>query len=343
MTAWMMALAAVERYFKILQHSAYPFTFSSHNMKVLVMGLGMLVVIVAVGPIYGFGEYSCLLGYFEVITKANSTKLVENKTTPSLSTSCADAQITPTNQSLLRDPISALHEAMTSGYGVQIGRIFASTDNIRFYFQVENATLLENLRIDYMNGRFAEFMFGVFDKIPTALSGHKVNIIMNEESFHLYRRLFLPIQGLGQCSVNMFSPNLHSDVWIVFHVFVSFLIPYGVLLTCYAILYLRTPMTIHNFRPNSRDEWVCTNVFCISGVTACLMSLLYFSVLLAIANRAYVTPSMVFFSMCCYYSSGTTLCVAFVLNAFYYKAKIRCKLLRNRWRKENNSIEMSEV
>ncbi|KAL3842253.1 hypothetical protein ACJMK2_020287, partial [Sinanodonta woodiana] len=163
-------------------------------MKVLVMGLGMLVIIIAVGPIYGFGEYSCLIGYFEVITKANSTKLVVNKTTSNLTNSCTYAQITPTNHPVLRDPISALHEAMTSGYGVQIGRIFASTDNIRFYFQVKNETLLENLRIDYMNGRFAEFMFGVFDKIPTPLSGYNVNIILDEESYNLYRRLFLPIQ-----------------------------------------------------------------------------------------------------------------------------------------------------
>ncbi|XP_069133053.1 uncharacterized protein [Argopecten irradians] len=70
---WIMAIAAVERYFRFLLASDHPSTFSQKNVNILVAGIYVLIVLVATGPLYGLGEYSNFRGHVTLTVMANST------------------------------------------------------------------------------------------------------------------------------------------------------------------------------------------------------------------------------------------------------------------------------
>ncbi|XP_033751187.1 uncharacterized protein LOC117335357 isoform X2 [Pecten maximus] len=70
---WIMAIAAVERYFRFLLASDHPSTFSQKNVNILVAGMYVLIILVATGPLYGLGEYTNFRGHVTLTIMANST------------------------------------------------------------------------------------------------------------------------------------------------------------------------------------------------------------------------------------------------------------------------------
>lgn len=50
------------RYFKFMIQVDHPSTFSVKNLNMIVVGIFVLIILVATGPLYGLGEYSYYRG-----------------------------------------------------------------------------------------------------------------------------------------------------------------------------------------------------------------------------------------------------------------------------------------
>ncbi|XP_041366900.1 tyramine receptor tyra-2-like [Gigantopelta aegis] len=59
-TVWLIALACLERYYKLLLPAEHQGVFSEINFKIIAFGIFFLVAVILANPLYGWGEFSDL-------------------------------------------------------------------------------------------------------------------------------------------------------------------------------------------------------------------------------------------------------------------------------------------
>ncbi|WAR13411.1 hypothetical protein MAR_027591 [Mya arenaria] len=70
-SSWLITIIVIERYFTHMLPSESESTFSGRNTRITVTGVCLLVMMTVSGPFYGFGEYTFLRGYLNVIVSTN--------------------------------------------------------------------------------------------------------------------------------------------------------------------------------------------------------------------------------------------------------------------------------
>lgn len=312
---WIMAIAAVERYFRFLLASDHPSTFSQKNVNILVAGIYVLIVLVATGPLYGLGEYSNFRGHVTLTVMANST--IQNI---SYADKMADERF---HMSLLHqatvigkipDSIPWFVKHLEQDYGMTTSRYMWIDRGLQFLLRAwterHACAFLKAYQTDELRSFLSRRLWQK-ELLWSARMEHLEFVAhMDQDQYRKYVDIYVPSQSLGQCTVDFTSPHVHATVWSGYQLVINTLLPLALSLIVYVILYMRNPYTMSAFDKNlSQEDYSSLRVFCTSSMTSCFFTVIYFGVTLANAEGSYISPEANFAVTFAYYSSNLAICV----------------------------------
>jgi hypothetical protein len=70
-------------------------------------------------------------------------------------------------------------------------------------------------------------------------------IYSTEYNNNICLSLYSLFSDAGICYTDFTSPNINADVWTVYHLLITFVIPYLIVLASYTLIYKRSVQTNH--------------------------------------------------------------------------------------------------
>ncbi|KAL5006254.1 hypothetical protein ScPMuIL_015060 [Solemya velum] len=252
---WMLSLAAWERCYKLVAPGDHPAMFSQINLKILLVGLYMLIFLLCIGPIYGWGEYSNYKGKLDMVVMVSpiTVNVSENHfmtSTPSGGTRTADSgdgtsQIKCPSFTDIAQLLSAYLQSRTD---VKVRKFFENPQRnmILFSLRTPSNAPIEKLYGIYIENFISKEMTEVIsDTFPNAYCENRstlfeTSVTINESEYKQYKEVFVTFQSLGICSIDFTNVNQNLDTWLVFMFISMVAIPYGTLfLSTFTVLFLR--------------------------------------------------------------------------------------------------------
>ncbi|XP_052818464.1 uncharacterized protein LOC128244503 [Mya arenaria] len=217
----------------------------------MVTGVCLLMMMIVSGPFYGFGEYTYLRGYLNVIVSTNLSlplhashpehQRVKLENLHQLFSHLQRSSYSSADTNLLTIIAKHLHDT----YDVIVSKASWLPHGISFYIRSKNSDTFQHF-IDHYRDRlilnnvtklsFINDMARSLNISATAVTANITN-----ESYEIYRQTYLPIQDLGICAADMSTPNQYSSVWNGFLTIFILILPYGLALTGLCIIYCRGP------------------------------------------------------------------------------------------------------
>ncbi|XP_021350320.1 uncharacterized protein LOC110448420 isoform X3 [Mizuhopecten yessoensis] len=313
---WIMAIAAVERYFRFLLASDHPSTFSQKNVNILVAGIYVLVILVATGPLYGLGEYSNFRGHVTLTITANST--AQNV---SYGDKTADERLyvnilhQATVIGKLPDTIPCFVNHLEKDYGMTTSRYVWMDRGIRFLLRAWTErhawSFLSAYQTDGLRSLVSRHLWQEELLWSARMEHLEFTAHLDQAEYRKYVEIYVPSQRLGQCTVDFTSPHVHATVWSGYQLVINTLLPLVLTLVVYLVLYARNPYTMSAFDKNlCQEDFSSLRIFCTSSMTSCFFSVLYFGVTLSNADGVYISPDVNFVVTFAYYSSSLATCVS---------------------------------
>ena len=149
---------------------------------------------------------------------------------------------------------------------------------------------------------------------------------------------------LGLCSADFTSPNIHSSVWTGFFVLISFVLPYGMTLTCLCIIYMRSMRFGYTDKQITENDVKSTNSICTMAILTCFITLFYDVVILIAGDGINVSADLVFWAT--FFVSVRSIILILILKMTRCRNKCKVRgVFKNcgLYTKENLTYELSEI
>ncbi|KAL5007426.1 hypothetical protein ScPMuIL_016232 [Solemya velum] len=320
-TTSMLALAAVERYFKLLMPSDHTLTFSARNTKLLVTGLFVLSVLLATGPLYGLGEYSHLRGKLTLIVYEGSRSSNTTIEGAFKSNDRGQPNFTSHYLSVLRlaaylnkkeDPAVQITNYLRTDIGLIARQGRWVHEEIAFVVRAPDMYTLNTVWGSYLDGTLAMNISRVLidQKLLPLSRKHflQLRTLVLKDDYLMTKNIHMPIEEMGICSADFTSPNRHNDVWSAYQILVTVLLPYLVSFLSYCAIYRRSPQSLPAMdKAISYDDVWALNILCSTTVICCVLSSTYYAVTLSNANGVAISKDTMFAVLYLYASSWVVL------------------------------------
>ncbi|OWF40380.1 Octopamine receptor 1 [Mizuhopecten yessoensis] len=329
---WLTALAAFERYYKLLSPTDHSAMFSEINTRILVVGVIFIAVALCTAPLYGWGEYSNYKGAMSILMSLSSELHLERSNL---------------GNDTHRDGEYEIHEAIPVNYSAKLmtGQFLCSRRNddesnldlliaitssfigskfdlsirktssscqvgkILFILRANNKEAVDEVLRGHLNGLLrsdiSKSVVSSFKNITNLDILLSVQLDMNIEAITEYREIYVPFQGIGICSLDFTDVNTHMLSSVLYIIGTTMLIPYIVILVC-GIGVVRK---YHSGRlHNHLEDYTYLKILYICGFTSMVFCVPYYATNFLNASGLVISVGANFFSTMLFYM--TPMCVA---------------------------------
>lgn len=320
-STWILCIAAMERYFKFMIQVDHPSTFSVKNLNMIVVGIFVLIILVATGPLYGLGEYSYYRGHLKV--SLTYYPIGVNMTT--------DANLFPKwysyllrneiDKRIIPNPTFMFRKTFEEQLQIKVVQPKQTETGFEMFFRCPSISAAEELWNNYTMGSLGEVFKSMlwYPELSQELNVENVEIQthIDQKEFRNYVDIFLAFQGMGICSTDWTSKNVHALVWSVYQTIITTAVPFLLELILYSIISCKNPYNIAAVDKTIRaDDIRALRFYRGASVMYFLLTFAYFTMDIGNLNGVYIHPTVIFLTSLVYFTSSVSILIGCLVVEF---------------------------
>ncbi|XP_069133422.1 uncharacterized protein [Argopecten irradians] len=328
---WLTALAAFERFYKLISPADHPAMFSNINTRILVVGVIFIAVALCTAPLYGWGEYSNYKGAMTILMSFSSESVemgwVYSDNQTDLDQSYLESLPTTINATLVtqeflcnkRGPdqnnldflLSLTSSYIRSKFDISVRKTKSSClmGKIMYVLRANSKDAVDEVLRGHVNGLLKkDISRNIVSSFKNKTSMDillSVHLDMNIDAITRYGEIYVPFQGIGICSLDFTAVNTHMLSSVLYILGTTMVTPYIVILVCG----IGVAMKHHRGRLHSSlEDYTYLKVLYICGFTSIVFCVPYYVTNFLNAMGSLISVSANFFSTMLFYM--TPMCVA---------------------------------
>lgn len=157
--------------------------------------------------------------------------------------------------------------------------------------------------------------------------------------------VFFYIVGMGICSTDWTSKNVHALVWSVYQTIITTAVPFLLELILYSIISCKNPYNIAAVDKTIRaDDIRALRFYRGASVTYFLLTVVYFTMDIGNLNGVYIHPTVIFLTSLVYFTSSVSILIGCLVVEFEPLTRIM-NVVRDCWQVSRGkfSSECAEI
>ncbi|XP_061183271.1 uncharacterized protein LOC133191539 [Saccostrea echinata] len=313
-STWILCIAAMERYFKFMLQVDHPSTFSVKNVNMIVVGIFILIILIATGPLYGLGEYSYYRGHLKL--SLSYYPLGENGTTnhllfPSWYSYLLKNEI---DKRTLPNPTYLFRKTFEENLRIKVVQLRQTEVGFDMFFRCPSLPIAEELWYNHTTGSLGEVFKSIVwhPELSQTLNVKDViiNTTIDEQEYEDYMNVFLISQDLGMCGTDWTSKNVHALVWSVYQTIITTAAPFILEAILYIIISCKNPCSVAVTDKHIREHDIrALRFFQSSSVIYFLLTSSYFTITIINLNGVYIPSIVIFLTSLLYFTSSVSILI----------------------------------
>ncbi|XP_062583371.1 uncharacterized protein LOC134245128 [Saccostrea cucullata] len=313
-STWILCIAAMERYFKFMLQVDHPSTFSVKNVNMIVVGIFILIILIATGPLYGLGEYSYYRGHLRISLSyypLGDNGTINHVLFPSWYSYLLKNEI---NKRILPNPTFLFRHTFEENLGIKVVQLRQTGVGFDMLFRCPSKPIAEELWYNHTNGSLGEVFKSIvwYPDLTQAFNVQDViiNTTIDEQEYKDYLNVFLTSQDLGICGTDWTSKNVHALVWSVYQTVITTAVPFILEAVLYIIILCKNPCNIAvTDKHISENDIRALRFFQSSSVIYFLLTSFYFTITIINLNGVYIHSTVTFLTSLLYFTSFLSILI----------------------------------